>query len=62
MEYTVVVREILEKEIIVNAEDKYEAIEKVKDRYYNGDDDLILDADCHVDTIFECNKMSTEKD
>lgn len=61
MEYTIIVREILEKKVTVNAEDKNEAIEKVKDRYYSGDDDLILDADCHVDTIFECSKISTDK-
>lgn len=50
MRYKVIVRETLEREVEVNGDDHNEAIDKIKERYYN--EDIVLDADDHVGTEF----------
>lgn len=51
MKYTINIKEILQKEVTVDAEDLDEAFEKVEQGYY--DEKWVLDADDHTDTILE---------
>lgn len=54
--YTVIINEILSKPFEVEAESYSDAIQKVKDKYYNSDLDYILSADDYYDTDFDCIK------
>lgn len=49
--YQIEIIETLSKTIIVKAESRSEAMQKVKGMYYN--EEVILDADDHVDTSFK---------
>ena len=58
MKYKVLIREILEREIEVDekdAEDAYQAIDIVKEKY--DDEKIVLDADDFCRTEFECGKI-----
>lgn len=58
MKYKVIIREILEREIEVDekdAEDAYQAIDIVKEKY--DDEKIVLDADDFSRTEFECGKI-----
>ena len=54
--YTVIITETLQKKFDVEAEDYSDAIEKVRDKYYQEDPDYILSADDYYDTEFDCVK------
>lgn len=54
--YTVIINETLSKHFEVEAESFSDAIQKVKDKYYNLDPDYILSADNYYDTDFDCIK------
>ena len=49
--YTVVITEVLKKEVYVHAENEREAEECVRQQYRKGE--ILLDADDYVDTEFE---------
>lgn len=49
--YTVVITEVLEKEVLVYTESKREAEEWVREQYHKGE--IVLSADDYVDTEFE---------
>lgn len=49
--YTVVITEVLEKEVLVHAESEREAEEWAREQYRKGE--IVLGADDHVDTEFE---------
>ena len=49
--YSVLVREILEREVIIDAEDHEDAEDKVFELYRNGD--VVLDWADHINTEFE---------
>ena len=55
--YTVIINEILSKPFEVEAESYGDAIQKVKDKYYNSDPDYILSADDYYYTDFDCIKV-----
>lgn len=48
MFYTVIVREVLEREVKVKANDIEEAFDKVEEQY--DDEDIVLDAEDHIST------------
>lgn len=56
MKYRIDIKEILLKTIEVEADNHFEAIEKVKNKYNNGD--IMLDASDHLDTDFIFNEAS----
>lgn len=56
MKYRIDIKEILLKTIEVEADNHFEAIEKVKKKYNNGD--ITLDASDHLDTDFIFNEAS----
>lgn len=56
MKYRIDIKEILLKTIEVEADNHFEAIEKVKKKYNNGD--IMLDASDHLDTDFIFNEAS----
>ena len=51
MKYTINIKEILQREVTIEAEDLDEAFEKVKEGYFN--EEWVLDAEDHTDTILE---------
>lgn len=56
MKYRIDIKEILLKTAEVEAENHFEAIEKVKKKYNNGD--IVFDASDHLDTDFIFNEAS----
>lgn len=58
MEYTVTIREVIEKDIVVEAETEIEAADKVRELYDKGHvdmDDAFLES-----TMFECDKVALQ--
>ena len=53
--YSVLVREILEREVIIDAEDHEDAEDKVFELYRNGD--VVLDWADHINTEFEAAEI-----
>lgn len=56
MKYRIDIKEILLKTVEVETDNHFEAIEKVKKKYNNGD--IVLDASDHLDTDFIFNEAS----
>ena len=54
MLYTVIVREVLEREVFIEAEDFEEAFDKVEEQY--DDEDIVLDAEDHISTDLKKKK------
>lgn len=51
--YSITIREILERNVTINADDYYEAEDKVREMYNN--QEIILNADDLTDTVIESN-------
>lgn len=49
--YTIEITETLQKQIVIKAHSKEEAIKKIKEHYYNSD--IILDSNDYIDTQFQ---------
>lgn len=56
MKYIVTITEVLEKEVIVEAESEHDAFSIANDNYYNAEDDYVLSASDYVDTSFSVKK------
>ena len=56
MKYIVTITEVLEKEVIVEAESEHDAFNIANDNYYNAEDEYILSASDYVDTSFSVKK------
>ncbi len=56
MKYKIDIKEILLKTIEIEADNHFEAIEKIKKKYNDGD--IVLDASDHLDTDFIFNEAS----
>lgn len=56
MKYTVTIREVIEKDIVVEAETEIEAADKVRDMYHKGYVDM--DDAIWESTMFECDKVA----
>ena len=59
MKYKVIVHQILAREVEVDAEDAYHAIDMVKEKYNN--EEIVLDSSDFSGTGFECGKIITSK-
>lgn len=57
MRYTMTVTQTLKKEIIVIADTKGEAHEKVEERLINDDFDFMCDNDIEIDTNFKIDRV-----
>lgn len=56
MKYIVTITEVLEKEVIVEAESEQDALNIANDNYYSAEDDYVLNASDYVDTSFSVKK------
>ncbi len=56
MKYKIDIKEILLKTVEIEADNHFEAIEKIKKKYNDGD--IVLDASDHLDTDFIFNEAS----
>ena len=56
MKYIVTITEVLEKEVIVEAESEHDAFSIANDNYYSAEDDYVLNASDYVDTSFSVKK------
>lgn len=64
MKYIVTVQEIVSKDIVIeDAENEYDALEKVVDKYESGELELDVDYDIGVseETVFTCGKKEIRK-
>ena len=59
MKYKVIVHQILAREVEVDAEDVYQAIDMVKEKYNN--EEIVLNSSGFSGTEFECGKIITSK-
>ena len=53
--YKVIIYETLSKTIDIEAENRSDAIKKVKEKYKN--EEIVLSADDYLDTEFDCMKV-----
>lgn len=58
--FTVEITETLQRQIEVKAEDRSEAISKVKEIYYN--EEVVLDSGDHIDTEFNIIDKNGKKE
>ena len=62
MKYKVIVREILEREVLIDekeAENEYQAIDIVQEQYDS--EDIVLGAEDYVRTEFECGRFTANR-
>lgn len=62
MKYKVIVREILEREILIDeseAENEYQAIDIVQEQYDS--EDIVLGSEDYVETVFECGRYTASR-
>lgn len=50
--YTIEITETLQKQIVIKAHSKEEAIQKIKEQYRNTD--IVLDSEDYIDTQIQC--------
>lgn len=62
MKYKVIVKEILEREILIDeseAENEYQAIDIVQEQYDS--EDIVLGSEDYVETVFECGRFTANR-
>lgn len=62
MKYKVIVREILEREVLIDeseAENEYQAIDIVQEQYDS--EDIVLDSSDYIRTEFECGRYTASR-